>query len=298
MLKHIIKEPLFAFLLLGTALFALYLATDTGTELSGKNAIVVTQPQVNALVQRFEKMRQRSPSTQERESMIQSFIREEILYREALAMGLDQEDAIVRRRLTQKLAYLSEDLAESVVPEEQQLQAYLEANAETYRTASSYSFQHVLLSAEHREAPEKLLALLQEKKIDPSEAGEISLLPKRFNEANDYTIERTFGSEFLNALAQLSPGKWHGPLVSGYGLHLVYLSESKHGTIPPLSSVRQEVLRDWSAQHKKEASEAFYQILRQRYKVSVEEDTLLNNNVQAPTRNNPAVALDVKGNTP
>lgn len=271
-MSKVFKEPLVIFLLLGAALFVFYqqVSEESIFDSNQLDEIIVTQGQVDALKLRFEKVWQRPPSEIELEGLTQAHIREEVFYREAMAMGLDRDDAIVRRRLRQKLEFLSEDLANIVEPTEQELQAFLDANPEEYRPATTFSFQQVYLGEDESKRAEALLSQLQTNQIDPAEVGGSQLMQNSFISAPDYNVQRSFGQEFLQGLQQLEVGSWQGPIRSGFGLHLVNISERVDGGAAQLSEVRQAVLRDWSAQNRKQTNEAFYQALRLRYKVTFE----------------------------
>ncbi len=266
------KEPLVIFLILAGALFGFYqlVSEKSGFDPNQLDEIVVTRGQVDALAVGFEKVWQRPPTEIEREGLTQSYIREEIFYREALAMGLDRNDAIVRRRLMQKLEFLSEDLADIVAPQEHELQAFLDADPEAYRQATRFSFQQVYLRAEESAGVEELLAQLRANQIDPVKAGGTQLIQYSFSDETEFNIERTFGPEFVAGLRQLEVGGWQGPIRSGFGLHLVNINNRVDGDIPQLGEVRVAVLRDWSAQNRKQTNEAFYEALRQRYKITFE----------------------------
>ncbi len=236
--------------------------------------IMVTEGRMKALVSGFEKVWQRPPTRKELDGLVEGFIREEVLYREALAMGLDRDDPIVRRRMNQKIAFLSEDLVALSEPGDTELQAFLDANPESYRQPSRFSFRQVYLNpGKHGEDIENvattLLAELQQQNIDAAEAGDSLMLKHLFVNETEREIERTLGREFLQGLRQTETGSWQGPVISGFGLHLVYISGRIDGEIPGLDQVRDIVFRDWAAEKRKQANAAFYETLRKRYKITV-----------------------------
>ena len=248
---------------------------------------MVTDGHIKAIVLGFEKVRQRSPLQQELEGLIQGYVREEVLYREALALGLDRGDAIVRRRLSQKMEFLSEDVASLTEPEAEELQAYLAANQDAYRKPSRFSFQQVYFNTSKRgQAAEsdamELLADLsaqersQERtqKIDASQAGDSLMIKSNFENESERDIERTLGRQFLEALQETKSGSWQGPIASGFGLHLVYISDRIEGELPTLSEVRDAVFRDWSSEKRQQINAEFYAALRKRYKVTI-ADTVI-----------------------
>ena len=265
------------FLLLGGVFFLVYqqFSNDYSRDPDQKEEILVSQARIEAMQQGFKKTWQRFPSDPERKSLIDGFVREEIYYREALALGLDRDDAVVRRRLRQKLEFISEDLIALAEPDDRELQAYLDTNADTYRQSTVYRFQQVYLNPNKRgEQAETdalaLLARLRDGSVDAASAGDSIMLQYQFEKASDRGIEREFGQAFLQQLAQLPAGSWQGPIVSGFGLHLVYVAERVDGEVPQLDEVRGQVLRDWTSVERKQANKAIYEGLRKRYRVTIE----------------------------
>lgn len=278
MIGKILREPLLFFLLFGGALFALFhLVSDDefgGTE--RLEEIVVTEGRLQALVLGFEKVWQRPPTQIELDNLVEGFIREEVLYREALALGLERDDPIVRRRMRQKIEFLSEDLVGLEEPKDATLQAYLAANQETYRQPSRYSFRQVYLNANERGQSAaadaiEILTQLKAQDTDVDSIGDSIMIPRQFDLATENEIQRVMGQQFLESLQEISVHSWQGPIASGYGLHLVHIDEKIDGEAPGLDQVREAVFRDWSSEKRKETNEAFYQALRKRYKVSVED---------------------------
>jgi hypothetical protein len=274
------KEPLLWFLLLGAGLFALFQqVSDEGFPNDGQlEEIVVTEGRIQALSLGFEKVWQRPPSQAELDALIENFVREEVLYREALAMGLDRDDPIVRRRMKQKIEFLSEDLAALEQPADTALQAYLTANRETYRRPSRYSFRQVYLNTTKRDQSVEaealeMLSQLRSRDTDAAVQGDSIMIPRQFDLATERDIERVLGREFLQRLRQTPIDGWQGPIRSGYGLHLVHISKRVDGEIPKLDAVRDAVFRDWSAQKREQANTAFYDTLRKRYRVTVANST-------------------------
>jgi hypothetical protein len=210
--------------------------------------------------------------------LIDDYIREEVLYREALAMGLDRDDTIVRRRLRQKLEFLTEETVETVAPSDAELQTFLQQHANAFRVEPRLAFQHVYLSRNRRgdatdtEARELLAQLSTgDAATGPTALGDPFLLPHEFALSSCSEIARLFGDAFATQLQDLEPGRWAGPIASGYGLHLVYVRERVDGRVPALAEVRQAVQREWFAARRKAVNEQFYQRLRAQYTVVVEQ---------------------------
>ncbi len=273
-MKKIFREPLVVFLLLGGAMFALFQQVSNDA-LPDNVEIVVTKGHIQALLVGFEKVWQRSPSAKELDGLIQNYIREEVLYREALAMGLDRDDGIVRRRLRQKMEFISEDLANLDAPEEQELHAYLAAHQEDYRQPTRFSFRQIYFNTSKRGQAAQadamtLVATLQAQDADVATLGDPLMVKQQFNSETEREIERALGSQFLQSLHETPTGSWQGPITSGFGLHLVRIDERIDGELSKLNDVRELVIRDWASVKRKRTNEAFYETLRKRYKVTVE----------------------------
>jgi hypothetical protein len=201
-----------------------------------------------------------------------------VLYREAVAMGLDRDDTIVRRRLRQKLEFLTEETAEMAPPSDTDLQAFLQQHPDAFRVEPRLAFQHVYLSRDRRgdianaEARQLLTQLTTDAAAtDPTTLGDPCLLPPEFALSSHSEIARLFGDAFATQLQHLEPGCWTGPFESVYGLHLVFVRERVDGRVPLLAEVRQAVQREWFAARRKAVNEQFYQRLRARYTVVVEQ---------------------------
>lgn len=275
-MKHFLHEPLLHFLLLGAGLFAVY-EWIGGSPVGEGERIVLTQGRIEQLAHGFARMHQRAPDRTELYSLIDDAVREEIYYREAKALALDEDDTIVRRRLRQKLEFVSEDVAPVDEPNEVQLQAYLQTHLEKFRTPLRYSIQHVYLNPERRglqldlEA-RRLLADLRHAgaDADPTGIGDAFLLGHRFDDMPADELTRLFGPDFTSRLHTSLPDHWFGPVASGYGMHLVRVLRRNDDRAPSLASVRDAVRAEWLRAQRLEANERFYAELRKRYAVTVE----------------------------
>jgi hypothetical protein len=272
----LLREPLVHFLVLGAGLFLLF-AFVGDSDVAPADRIVVSSGRVAQLTEIFTRTWQRPPTEQELAGLIEDHIREEVYYREALAMGLDRDDTIVRRRMRQKLEFVTDDLVAAVAPTEEQLETYLREHPDDFRVPSRMSFQQIYFNRDRRgeqalDDAESLLARLSVagSKIDPNDAGDSLMLGGSFDDIFEIDVVRHFGKEFATALADVPVGRWSGPVESAYGLHLVLIREREPGVFPPLAKVRAAVQREWEAARRSEVTEAFYQSLRKRYEVSVE----------------------------
>jgi hypothetical protein len=270
-----LREPLLHFLLLGAGLFLLFRLV--GGESQAPKEIVVTEARVEALAENFARTWMRPPTAQELKGLVDDYVKEEIFYREAVAMGLDRDDVVIRRRLRQKLEFISEDVAVAAEPTEQQLQDYLDAHAEKFVQPDRQSFQQVYFNPERRgEAAmrdaEQLLSELQAGRgpSDPAESGDPTLLPAGLEAATPQEIANTFGEDFALQLADAPVGQWTGPVRSSYGWHLLRISERVPGTTPTLETIRPIVAREWQSEQRQRVGDQFYQAMRSQYDVRVE----------------------------
>lgn len=277
-MKRASREPLVHFALLGAALFLVYgLLPRPRVGGDGPGQIVVTQGQIRNLVDGFTRAWQRPPTRDELSGLIEDRVREEVYCREAMTMGLDKDDTIIRRRLRQKIEFIAADIASLPEPSETELDAYLRAHADTFQVEPRFTFSHVFLDRGRRgeglarDAAQLLGRLNQvEGSADASALGDPFLLERQFNDAPASEIVSQFGITFATKLAALRPGQWHGPIESGYGLHLVRVSRRSDVRLPALAEVRDAVRREWENARRHEANEAFYQELLKRHSVTIE----------------------------
>lgn len=279
-MKKLLHEPLVHFLLLGLIVFAGFkLTSRNGAGEPGK--IVVTQAQVESLVTGFTRTWQRPPTNLELEGLIREYIREEVCTREALALGLDKDDSVIRRRLRQKLEFISDSVASQADPTDEQLQKYLQTHAESFRGERQFTFSQVYIDPQKhgenltRDINQMLAALrLAGSKPDLSKMGDSFLLEQNFEALTVGEVSKQFGEKFAANLADLPVGEWSGPIESGYGLHLVLVTDRRDGSAPALAEVRETVKRDWINAQRAETNEKFYQALLKRYTVTVEDPRL------------------------
>ncbi|TME78476.1 MAG: peptidyl-prolyl cis-trans isomerase [Chloroflexi bacterium] len=277
-MKGLLREPLLHFLLLGAGLFVALDLVGKGSN-GDPGRIVVTQGQIEHIAATFARVHERLPDPPELEALIRDHVREEVYVREALALGLDRDDTIIRQRLRQKVEFLSEDVAASVEPTDADLQAYLTAHPETFRVERRFTFSHVYLNPERRRDSlardaTQLLARLKQAGAgaDLAALGDPFLLDHEFNRMAASDVVQQFGERFATKLGELPLGEWQGPLESGYGAHLVLVNERTEGRLPALGEVRDSVRREWQNVQRLEANEKFFQGLLDRYTVVVEQE--------------------------
>lgn len=272
----LLKEPLVHFLLLGAVLFGAY-AVLNRSQTAPAGEIRVSAGQIEALAASFTKVWQRPPSAQELKVQIDHYVKEEMLSREAIALGLDKNDTIIRRRLQQKMEFLAEDFAAVSDPTEAELADYLAQHPEQFADEPTYSFRQVFFSPEKRgdrleaDASQGLADLTTPgADVDIAELGDPTLLPLHLSGEPQASVVSHFGSEFAASLATLTPGEWGGPIESGYGMHLVLVSQRTEGRVPGLDEVREQVKREWMNDRRQAANRAFLDELLKKYRVEIE----------------------------
>lgn len=270
--KDIWREPLLHFLLIGALLFLVF-DVRQDEDSTAPNRILVDSGQLAQFVARFERTRLRPPTETELAGLIEGYIRDEVYYREALAMGLDQDDPVVRQRLGLKLDFLLDDLAAEVVPNDELLTAYMQRNPEKFRDESQHSFDHVYFNPDkHQDLAaelKKVLAQLEDG-APPETQGDRMLVEPTYEMVEQSKIARVFGDSFAEQLVELQPGGWAGPLNSGYGVHLVKVTARQDERFPALEEIRGEVQREYMVERRQELKDATYQKLREGYEIVVE----------------------------
>ena len=276
-LKKLVREPLLHFLVLAVMLFVAYSLVSKGSSGEG-GKIVITQGQLASMWESFTQTRQREPTRDEWEGLIRERVREEVYYREALALGMDKDDLIIRRRLQQKMEFISDDVAAQAQPTDDELKAYLQAHPDSFRIDQRFTFRQVFLNPEKhgknlaRDAAQLLGAVEPGTavKADISTLGDSIMLDKQYDALPAGDVAKQFGEKFATALGGLPLGQWQGPVESAYGVHLVFVSERQAGAMPALADVRDAVRRDWDNARRLEANDRFYRELLKHYTVTIE----------------------------
>jgi hypothetical protein len=278
MKKRLFREPLLHFLLLGACLFGLY-AWIGGPEQAEDNSrrIVVSNADIQWIQTTWLKRWGRPPSETELENMIQDFVREQVLYREALAMGLDRDDVIIRRRMATKMQFLFNDLAEREELTEEDIQQWFEAHIKDYVKPEHVSFEHIYFNVDRRgekatKDAEALLAKLKLSEISSDslhQHGDSFMLQSEYPLKSQSEIRQLFGIDFSQSLFQLETGSWQGPIASSYGLHLVRVNHRAEATTPTFEAIRERARNDLISERRRLANEKFYENLRERYDVVI-----------------------------
>ena len=291
-LTRLFKEPLIQFLIIGAAIYGAYALFGSPEEDYRDNIILVDSNRINAMVSEWESRWQRPPTRQEIDGLIQQYIKEDVLYRQAVAMGLNEDDPITRRRMAQKLEFLTSDLAQMQEPAEGELETFFEENEETYRDPDVISFGHIFVDPDARgdatldDANDLLAELMAQG--EPTEemlqSGDRFMLQNYFAAATELDIRRQLGSGFAESVMVLEPGQWHGPVLSGYGVHLVYVFTMQAAPAPQFDMVRERLLEDWHMVKREEFNQQFLETLKDRFEIIVEElptDRLLDGQIEA-----------------
>lgn len=261
------REPLVHFLVAGAVIFALFAFRGGDIDPESRTIDIDRETQAQIALG-FERLMSRPPTDAELDAQIDRYVREEILYREALRLGLDSDDAIVRRRLAQKMDMLASARAEIEQPSEETLQQWHDDHAERFAEETRYSFDQLWFESEAAatRAKSRVTATANWQAL-----GErISLPASLASEDRDDVLDR-FGERFVAELDRIDPdGSWQGPILSGFGWHLVRLSERVNGEVPPLSAIRDDVIDDWRSATIERRREAAYQVLREAYSIQIE----------------------------
>ena len=271
-IKKLLKEPLAHFFMLGLLLFVLYAVVNND---SGRSAeeIVIDQARMSGLIVNFEKTWQRPPTAEEQQSLVDAWVREEVLYREGIAIGFDIGDPVIRRRVAQKMSFVADGVVPDS-PEEAELETWLAANVEDYMVPAFFTLQQVYIDpqrhADDLDAFVNSILSSLDAGADARSLGDSTLLPAELMSSSSVELTRVFGSDFAAALAETPVGDWQGPIRSGYGLHFVKIAEHIATREPQLEEVRAAVERDLLSEQSQKINEAFYAALLERYTVRIE----------------------------
>lgn len=275
-LKRGLREPLLHFLLLGTALFTVngYIERDRGSVEPSRH-IQLTLDDLRQLDLVFRAQWRRPPTPEEFGRLVESKVQEEVLYREGLAMGLDREDTIVKRRMAQKLRFLAEDVAAAREPAPSELEAWYEANRHKFALPGRVSFRHLYFSPDRRgqgarAAAAEALARLAGQPEDSKLAAALAdpfMFQDYYRDRAPEQLGKEFGPQFAQAVSRLAPGSWQGPIESGLGWHLVFVDTVIPGRSPAFGEIESDVKTAWLGEQKARAWQKTYREMRAKYTV-------------------------------
>ena len=262
---RLVREPLVHFLLIGLLLFALYGLAGGG---KSDRDIRVDDDVAASLFGQFNKTWQRAPTAEEMDALVDSYVRDEIFYREGVALGLDRDDPTIKRRISQKFATIAEEDEPAQVPTDEELEAWMKRNPDRYARPALFTFDQIAFEG----SADGMAALQAARKAlaagaDPRTMGQGRMLLPHFELYPVDLVQRDFGPEFARAITTVRPGRWEGPVKSGYGVHLVRVDRVVAGSAPKLAEVRWAVARDYEHDRRMRSVDAAYRTLRQSYRV-------------------------------
>ena len=269
-----LREPLVQFLIIGVALFLINGALNHGTSQAGSSyQIAITIDDLRQLQSTFAAQWQRAPSPEEMRGLVENRVRQEVLYREALMLGLDKDDIIIKRRLAQKMQFLAEDVAGTHQPTTAELKGWYEKNSDRFALPSRFSFRHLYFSPDGRgqRAHDDAMNALAKIGEEPEGSETAAAMADRFMFQDYYAdrtpeeLEKEFGTKFASAMPQLKPRSWQGPIESGYGWHLVFVDSVVPGRVPVFEEVEPDVKSAWLADQKQRAWQKAYEQMRAKY---------------------------------
>ena len=272
------REPLFQFLVAGSVLFAGYAYLHPGSmSQPDSQAVRIGQGEIRWLEETFTSQQGRVPTKQELSGLVETLVEEELLAREARAMGLDQGDTVVRRRLAQKLTFIMEDTAQIAEPTEADLRRYYEPNVDRFRSAPLVSFMQVFFNpgrgpqveSDAKAALTRISAAGDDATIQGM--GDSLLLEDTYRDLDQQALSNLFGADFATAVFALTPGSWSGPIESGYGLHLVKVTELKPGKSRPFDEIRDKVAEAWRNEQERSYKASYLAGLRGKYGVEIDQ---------------------------
>ena len=276
--SKLFKSPLIYFFVLGFVVFGLHSFLNRAKQ-DDKDpfTVEVTSADIEWIRSSWEARMKRQPTQQELQGLISRFIRDEILHREALAMDLDDRDLVIQRRLVQKLTFVFEDLAESVEPTDEELKKYMQEKQDNYRIPEMITFTHVYFNPDKRKDVvkdvETVLSRLKSAETPPEEAdslGDVIMIDSTFRKKSPDEVARTFGDQFAEQLFSAGQMGWQGPIVSTFGLHLVYIKERIASEMPEFEDIREDVKNDFMYNRKKQVTDGAYNAVKSRYTILVE----------------------------
>jgi hypothetical protein len=275
-LKYCLREPLLHFLLLGAVLFGVYSYINRGRgSVEPSKQIAISMDDLRTMLTYFDSQWHRPPTQQEFQAMVEDKVREEVLYREGLAMGLDRDDTIVKRRMAQKMQFIAEDVADAHEPSTAELKAWFDKNKDKFALPSRYSFRHLYFSPDKRgkNAQEDSAAALARIAGQPENSklagasGDSFMFQDYYGDKAPSAIAKEFGPQFAVALEKAKPGSWQGPIESGYGWHLVFVDTVIPGRIPAFEEIEPDVKTAWLGEQKATAWRKAYAEMRAKYTV-------------------------------
>ncbi len=272
-MKKLLKEPFFHFIGIGIVLFLLYGLVNKQTD--SKNTILINDFDINKILVGWEMQWKRPPTEKELQNLIAQNIKQEIFYQEALKMNLDHNDEIIKRRLAQKMQFLSDDIASIKEPTEKELQKYYQEHADKYLTSPSYSLYQIAFTPDKRSDNYKdaaaTLKQFPEATFDEMKNwGDKLPFSYNFTDITSNELALQLGSKFSNGLVDQEINKWIGPIPSGFGYHLVYITKKTDPKLPEFNMRKNDVIRDFEYDKQQEINELIYKELKKKYNIEID----------------------------
>src|SRR6266481_585325 len=276
--KQWLREPLLHFVLIGVALFAIYrVLQPSGAGQNDAKKIVLTEDDLTQMTVTWRAQGRPPPTQEEMQSLLEEKIRQEVLYREALALGLDKDDTIVKRRMVQKMEFLAEDLSDLREPGRDELKTWFAKNSERFTLPGRVSFRHLYFSFDKHGAktPEAAAEVLKQVAAKPADSAEAAAWADAFMFQDYYgdrsfdEIAKTFGPPFAKALFHVKPGSWQGPIESGYGWHLVFIDSLTPARAPEFEEVEADVKTAWVGEQRAEFKRKAFEAMRSGYEIVI-----------------------------
>ena len=274
--KRLLQEPILHFLLIGIVIFVVYgkVAAPNRAGMS----IVVSEAMVDEMAREHEARWTRKPTDTELAGLVDAHVRDEILYREGLALGLDRDDALIKRRVRQKFEVIAEEQSAHEAPSDADLAAYMTESAERFLLPATVSFEQIFFDNAGTPADvERAVAAARvavARGADPRKLGQASMLPSRVENAAQGLVARDFGTGFAGQVATAPIGQWSGPIASSFGVHLVRVTARTPTALPELDGIRRIVAREWENERRMSSRSESYQKLRSNYTVVIEAKKL------------------------
>ncbi len=273
-MKKIIVDPLSHFIIIGAALFLMFSFFDKGAK-TGPESIIVDHDQIKRIQAAWEKQWRRNPTNAELAKLIDEYINEEVLFREAVKLGLDKDDTIIRRRLSQKMKFLIQDIATAAAPDEIVLKKYYKVNRDNFKIPARLSFSHIYFNTDKRgakaaPAARDLLLQLKNRDMDANGLGDPFMLHQKYTDVSQSEVSRLFGQTFAGHIFEFGPGTWQGPVRSGYGIHLVKVTQFSASAYPEFENVQKDILTEYMNEIRLKANKKAIHDLKSRYSVVIE----------------------------
>jgi len=271
LLKKILQEPLLHFLVVGSILFFYLSNKDDSVQ---KEQIVISKGKINQLSAQFEKTRQRKATKEELQALIDNQIREDLAFEHGVALGLVENDSIIKRRVQQKIEFMLNDSIASIEPTQEDLQAFMDKHKERYTIAPVYTFKHIYINPEKHVELDAYVESLKSEDLTLvyNERGDSVMIESRFENITTAQIARLFGLKFAKSLDDLTQNNWVGPVTSGYGVHLVYIENKEAKHLATLKELEFKIKLDFRVDAQKKTINAFYEELKHKYDLVIEKE--------------------------